>query len=254
MRIQIDRKKFTTDLRFYKFVVVGNHSFFYFLKTFVENLDGVKFKELVIGDAGLLDEEKEWIQSVVDNVSFVDLIFNTKEDVQHMSTEYKNIVHARANLWYQMMNSGEPFIHFDADTAIVSNDFSMLDFEADLTITTRPVPPHMHREKKYDQHYINNGVIFFHQPDRCMELMGEYINRMASHPHMYDENVQQYEQPMFYDALKTIEPWGRLNVQRVACKYYNCYEPAWVNPRTSVLHFRSMGGALSQEERVKRFV
>ena len=247
-----------TDLRGYNLAVIYNHDFMNFARLFVGSLidNNIKFHNIYIGDAGLTDEDVSWFLSIFsDRMVLVDLPWKESQGVKHQSPEYRKILDNRPFFWYHMSKLGSPFVHLDGDTAIISNDFSLLDFNADMTITVHEASPATQTDRKPDREYVNCGVTFYHKPERCGDVLSTYHAFMVD---MYKSKeyklIHQYDQPAYYRAVKMAREYALCRIQNVHGMYYNCWEKHEINARTSILHFKNNRFNMTFEDRVNRLI
>lgn len=227
------------DVAEYTLAVIASNNVYQYLHQHVFFLLAreIKFKNLVIGDAGLLDEQKHGLQNALgDRVSFID--FETKNyetDFKTQSDEYRKIIDNRIGFLRELFSNSEidKVLQLDADTAIIQNDFRMLDKDTDVSLTVRPVTPYDHILGQYQVDYPNCGVIFWNNPKQCIDFLDHWELYKNSNP----PKGGQYEQNYFLHACLG-EEFRALKVQKIHCAYYNCYNADWINPHTSILHYK----------------
>jgi hypothetical protein len=243
-----------TTIKAYSLAIIASHNVFSFLEHHVRQLSerGIRYKRLYVGDAGLSHDERRAIEAEVEGVEFLDLgvkVFDSGFKTQ--SEPYRKVIRNRIPFLRRVFELAEygPVLQLDADTAIITNDFSLIDRNAHVTLTVRETEPWEHVELKREKRYPNCGVIFWHQPRSCLDFLAKWESiQESSAPH-----AGQYEQNHFYQAMKE-EEFRRLDVQRVHCKFYNCYLPYWVNKHTAILHYKGFDPETdSFERRIGRF-
>lgn len=219
-------------------IIASNNVYSYLLQNvFLLKELNISFKKLVIADIGLLDNQKKEIQSILqDRVFFIDFEnknFNTGFKTQ--SNEYRKIIDNRIEFLRKLFldASNEKVLQLDADTSIIRNDFGMVDKESDISLTVRPVTPYDHILGQFQVDYPNCGVIFWNNPKNCLKFLDAWEEYKNNNP----PKGGQYEQNYFLHACLTKE-FEELNVQKIHCAYYNCYERDWLNNKTSILHYK----------------
>jgi len=227
------------DLKDYTLAVVANHNVFGFLKQLVVCLQwkGILFRSLCVGDAGLLDTEVEWLEMVLGNrLTRFPLAKQFKQEgIVTQDGTYREIISQRIPFLRYVFGecAGAPVLQLDADTAIIDNDFSLVDPNSDLTLTVREVTSLEHALGKNEKEYPNLGVVFWNRPERCYDFLSAWeVVQRTTNP-----CVGQFEQGFFYRAMSSSD-FSRLSVQRVHCRYYNCYRAKWIESQTSVLHYK----------------
>jgi len=223
----------------YTIATIASHNVIDFLRQLVDSLlqNNIKFKKMVIGNAGLLQEEVEQLREQLrEKIEFIDFENQLCHDgIKTQSNDYKKIIDNRVPFLREIFTDPETerVIQLDADTAIISNDFSLLEKDSDITLTVREVGPHDHVLAIADKEYPNCGVIFWNNPTNCLNFLNMWSvvqERVNSHP-------GQYEQNYFYRATKT-KVFQSLKVQKLHCRHYNCYMPDWISEQTSILHYK----------------
>jgi hypothetical protein len=219
-------------------IIASNNVFSYLLQhvLILKNLN-IIFKKLIVADIGLLgDQRKTLIGILGDKIEFVDFKnknFNTGFKTQ--SDQYRRIIDNRISFLKQLFENeeNERVIQLDADTSIIRNDFSMLDKDADVSLTVRPVTPWDHILGQFQVDYPNCGVIFWNNPKKCLNFLDAWERYKNNNP----PKDGQYEQNYFLHACLEKE-FKALSVQKIHCAYYNCYEKDWLNDKTSILHYK----------------
>ena len=202
----------------------------------LDSLD-IKFKNLFVADLGILPKQKEKLKKILGKklkfLEFDHKNFNTGFKTQ--SNEYRSIINKRIDFLRQLFNNPEveKVLQLDADTSIIRNDFSMLDKDADVSLTVRPVTPWDHILGQFQVDYPNCGVIFWNNPRKCLNFLDTWEKYKNNNP----PKGGQYEQNYFLHACLE-EEFKALNVQKIHCAYYNCYERDWLNDKTSILHYK----------------
>lgn len=243
------------DLSGYRICTVASTVYFGFLQRFINSLidNGITYSDILVGNAGLEKEEVNWIiKRGLHNLYFVNTAkISPKSTIATNQNTWVEFGKAWANAITTSFNDdpSKPLLMIDADTSIISNDFSLLDREADITITTRRARPYQHPDHVRDNQYVNSGVVFFHKPTQCDWLLYELLYRIP----LEAASTMHGAQGCFHRAILNVESQSDLYVQRLHCRYYNCFHPEWKNPRTSVLHFRG-DGTLNEEQRVARMM
>ena len=227
------------DLSEYTLAVIASNNVYSYLKQHVFFLINCKihFRKLVIGDAGLLSQQREEISKALgDKVSFIDFEHKNYDDnFKTQSDQYRKIIDHRISFLRNIFldQDTERVIQLDADTAVVRNDFSMLDKSCDVSLTVRPVTPYDHILGQFQVDYPNCGVIFWNNPKRCIPFLDYWEMYKNKNP----PKGGQYEQNYFLHACLG-EEFQDLNVQKIHCAYYNCYDKSWLNEKTSILHYK----------------
>ena len=222
----------------YTIAIVASNNVFNFLR---QNLiilknQNIKYKNICIADAGLLEEQKKFIVELIGNkVSFYNCNHkNYDVGFKTQSNEYRKIIDNRISfLKYLINNNIERILQLDADTAIISNNFCMLNKAADVSLTVRPVTPDDHILGQFQVDYPNCGVIFWNNSKRCLDFINYWEEYKDNNP----PKGGQYEQNYFLHATLS-EQFNKLNVQKIHCAYYNCYKREWINRLTSILHYK----------------
>lgn len=219
-------------------VIVSNNVYSYLLQqvTLLRHLN-INFKKLAIADIGLLDNQKDEIKKILgEKVCFYDFDHkNFSTGFKTQSNEYRDIIDNRISFLRTLFEdeSNEKVIQLDADTAIIRNDFCMLDKNADVSLTVRPVTPWDHILGQFQVDYPNCGVIFWNNPKKCLSFVDAWEKYKNENP----PKGGQYEQNYFLHACLSQE-FKSLNVQKIHCAYYNCYEREWINDKTSIVHYK----------------
>jgi len=219
-------------------VIASNNVYSYLLQQafLIKNL-GIEYKNMFVADIGLLEEQKKQLKSILgEKINFLEFDhknFNTGFKTQ--SNEYRNIIDNRINFLRTLFlhDDVEKVVQLDADTAIIRNDFSMLDKKADMSLTVRPVTPWDHILGQFQVDYPNCGVIFWNNPKNCLKFIDAWERYKNNNP----PKGGQYEQNYFLHACLEDE-FKELKVQKIHCAYYNCYEKEWINEKTSILHYK----------------
>ena len=223
----------------YTLAIIASNNVYNYLKQHVFFLItfNIEFRKLVVGDAGLLESQREEIKSALgDRVEFVDFeIKNFDSGFKTQSEEYRKIIDNRVSFLRDLFldPSNERVLQLDADTSIVRNDFKMLDKSADVSLTVRPVTPYDHILAQFQVDYPNCGVIFWNNPKAALPFLEYWDQYRTSNP----PKGGQYEQNYFLHACLGKE-FQEMKVQKIHCAYYNCYDRSWINPDTSILHYK----------------
>lgn len=217
------------DLSEYTLAVFASHGVMDFLKRQVMSIveNKIRHKDYVIADAGLLEEDIDWIEDKLD-VTFVDMAYKDSNPIIVQSPQYRELIGQRPEF---LQLFGNRLVSLDADTLFISNNFERLDPVADITLLVRDVEAWAHCMSRPEKDYPNLGVVFYHNDCRDFMKAWEYIT-------FNEEPLKQFEQGNFYRAMQTDE-FKRLNVQKLPCRLYNCYETNWISPKTSILHLKS---------------
>ena len=227
------------DLSEYTLAIIASNNVYPYLKQHVFLLlnMAIQYDKLVIGDAGLLDEQKDEIKSLLhEKVEFASLTHQNKDTgFKTQSDQYRKIIDNRIGFLKTLFHREdiESVVQLDADTALIRNDFSMLDKTADVSLTVRPVTPYDHILAQFQVDYPNCGVIFWNKPKKCLKFLDAWEKYKNENP----PKGGQYEQNYFLHACLT-DSFKALNVQKIHCAYYNCYNKDWLNPKTSILHYK----------------
>ncbi len=231
--------KTNQDISDYTLAIIASNNVFEYLKQHVfilKNLN-INFKKLVIADLGLLKEQKAYLKGILqEKIEFVDFENkNFNKGFKTQSDQYRKIIDNRINFLRMLFldEDNRRVIQLDADTAIIRNDFSMLDKDADVSLTVRPVTPWDHILAQFQVDYPNCGVIFWNNPRKCLSFLNAWEEYKDNNP----PKGGQYEQNYFLHACLGKE-FKALNVQKIHCAYYNCYERQWLNDKTSILHYK----------------
>ena len=223
----------------YTLAVIASNNVYSYLKQHVFLLlnMNIEYDKLVIGDAGLLEDQKLEIKNVLqDKVEFLPLGHqNSDVGFKTQSDEYRRIIDNRINFLRTLFKRDDVkrVVQLDADTGVIRNDFSMLDKDADVSLTVRPVTPYDHILAQFQVDYPNCGVIFWNRPKNCLNFLDAWEKYRNENP----PKGGQYEQNYFLHACLT-DAFKDLNVQKIHCAYYNCYNREWFNEKTSVLHYK----------------
>ena len=227
------------DVSEYTLAIIASNNVFDYLKQhifFLENAH-IRFKNLVIGDAGLLESQRREISSIFkDRVSYIDFEDkNYDTNFKTQSNEYRKIIDNRIDFLRKIFlnEDTQHVIQLDADTAIIQNNFKMLNKSADVSLTVRPVTPYDHILGQFQVDYPNCGVIFWNNPKSCIPFLDHWEKYKQENP----PKGGQYEQNYFLHACLD-ETFTSLNVQKIHCAYYNCYNSDWINQDTSILHYK----------------
>ncbi len=224
----------------YTLVVIASHSVFPFLRQFVSLLlrNRIQYHSLVVGDSGLLPQERAYLSRKLGaKLEVIPLEYqNTDASIQTQSQEYRKIISQRIDLLRRLFqrDSVKRVAQLDADTGIVSNDFGLLQPGADLVLSIRKVGPDGHASGKAQNDYPNLGVVFWNNPTKCLPFLDAWEATMSE----VTPSEGQFEQNFFLHAMAK-PAFRNLNVQKIHCRFYNCYEPEWINPKTSILHYKS---------------
>ena len=239
-------------LKNYVLGIIANHSVINFVDVFLASMrdNCIEYDCLCFGDAGFLLEDKKRIENYGLRVIFVDMPEKfTCENIVTQDKIYRRIISSR--IWFlQEVHAlgNNRVVSLDADTAIISNDFSLLDMDSDLTLTVRDAGPGLHVLPIRESDYPNCGVVFYHDIENCLPFFQRWMwcqESMQQHP-------LTFEQWYFYKAMQYDE-FSFLDVQKIHCRFYNCYEPNWINDSTSIIHFKSHQQRYDFKSRVSRF-
>lgn len=219
-------------------VIASNNVYNYVLQQaiIIKNLN-ISFKNMFIADLGLLKEQKDNLSKIIGNnlffIDFENKNYNTGFKTQ--SNEYRSIIDNRISFLRTLFLDSrvEKVLQLDADTSIIRNDFSMLDKSSDISLTVRPVTPWDHILGQFQVDYPNCGVVFWNNPKNCLKFLDAWEEYKNNNP----AKGGQYEQNYFLHACLSDE-FRKLNVQKIHCAYYNCYEREWLNEKTSILHYK----------------
>tara|TARA_B100000131_G_scaffold323119_1_gene379944 strand:+ start:7737 stop:8549 length:813 start_codon:yes stop_codon:yes gene_type:complete len=231
--------KSNQDISEYTLAIIASNNVYNYLKQHVFFLRSaeIKFKNLVIGDAGLLEKQKEEIvDGLGEKVSFVEFEDkNYDTNFKTQSNEYRKIIDNRVQFLKDIFldKNTERVVQLDADTAIIQNNFKMLDKTADVSLTVRPVTPYDHILGQFQVDYPNCGVIFWNNPTKSIPFLNHWEEYKQNNP----AKGGQYEQNYFLHACLD-DSFTQLNVQKIHCAYYNCYNADWLNQDTSILHYK----------------
>lgn len=179
-----------------------------------------RFK-VVIADAGLLMREREVLQPSYD------FAYKHYGDVRIQSKSYRELIAQRPRFLLTLFETEKHVLSMDADTEFIKDDLSLLDSSSDMTLSVRES---QNVWGQYDPKYPNLGVVFYHNPKKCAPFVRRWEEITYS-----KEPLKTFEQGNFYRAMQE-EEFKQLNVQYLHCKYYNCYETAWKNCKTSIIH------------------
>ena len=164
------------DIADYTLAVIASNNVFRYLYQHVYFLESreIRFKRLVIGDAGLLSIQKAVIAGFLPGkISFLDLEKKRYESgFKTQSDEYREVIDNRIPFLRTLFqdSSIDGVVQLDADTAVIQNNFKMLDKCADMSLTVRPVTPYDHILRQFQVDYPNCGVIFWNKPRRWTRL------------------------------------------------------------------------------------
>jgi hypothetical protein len=227
------------DISEYTLAIIASNNVFDYLRQhafFLLNAQ-IEFKNLVIGDAGLLKSQRQEIAaSFPDRVTFVDFEDkNYETNFKTQSDQYRKIIDNRISFLRRIFldENTQSVVQLDADTAVIQNNFKMLDKSADVSLTVRPVTPYDHILGQFQVDYPNCGVIFWNDPAASLPFLDHWEKYKNENP----PKGGQYEQNYFLHACLD-ESFTRLNVQKIHCAYYNCYNADWINQDTSILHYK----------------
>ena len=245
-----------TDLSDYHLAVIASHNVFTFLQTLVCSLtdNQIRYRKLVIGDAGLLPSEIEWVRSMIGDKLDVER-FDLREEGDGFvtqSAQYRKIIYNRVPFLRDLFLNDEVdhVVQLDADTMIVSNDFSLLDRSADVTLNVHKVAPNGSVFKEFGDDYPNCGVIFWHNPWACFDVLATWERLRDT----LDPHPGQFEQNCFLHMMAS-PAWKHLDVQMLHCRFYNCYHPFWFrDSQTSLLHLKGSGVHKTLDARLKRML
>ena len=227
------------DISEYTLAIISSNNVYNYLKQHVvilSNLE-IRYRKLVVGDAGLLSEQKKELSNILgDKIEFFDLDHQNKaQGFKTQSDQYRKIIDNRISFLKNLFlrDDVERVVQLDADTSVIRNDFSMLDKNSDISLTVRPVTPYDHILAQFQVDYPNCGVIFWNNPEKCIEFLDAWEEYKNNNP----PKGGQYEQNYFLHACLT-DSFKKLKVQKIHCAYYNCYNRDWLNPMTSILHYK----------------
>ena len=225
----------------YALAIIANNSAYRFLQQFVSiyKLRNIKSQTLYVGDAGLLPEQKLSLWGAFPGrLEFVDLPQKVFESgVKTQSLLYRKIIDNRIYFLRYLFENypDQKIIQLDADTGIITNDLDLIDANSDMTLSVRPAAAVNHVMNREEEEYPNLGVVFWNNAARCLDFLNAWEKVAKDLP----PSTKQYEQNTFYHAMQTAE-FKSLNVQKIHCRYYNCYDPGWVNEKTSILHYKTV--------------
>ena len=241
------------DIGEYTIAIIANHNVYDFLQQLVISLieKKIRFKKVVIGNAGLFPGEVDWVENQlgpkVEFISFeTQLVHN---DIRTQDKDYRKIIDNRIPFLREIFNNNdtERVLQLDVDTSIISNDFSLLEKGKDVTLTVREVDWKDHVLGKSEKDYPNCGVIFWNNPKNCLKFLLAWEDAKKMTP----ASSGQYEQNYFYHAMMS-KAFSNLDVQRLHCRYYNCYEARWINNKTSIVHYKGKNSDDTYRTRTKR--
>ena len=161
----------------YTLAVIASNNVYSYLKQHVLLLMnmGIEYEKLVVGDAGLIEDQKKEIKSALqEKVEFVSLDHqNSDVGFKTQSDQYRKIIDNRLDFLRSLFKRPDVkrVVQLDADTGVIRNDFSMLDKSADISLTVRPVTPYDHILAQFQVDYPNCGVIFWNNPKNCLDFL-----------------------------------------------------------------------------------
>ena len=242
-------------LKDHAIAVIANHNVMNFVEKLLSSIkdNEIEHKHIYFGDAGFLPEDRKIIEEYGLKVTYVRLPSGyTDDDIKTQSKAYRGIICHRVWFLKQIHQLGNnKIISLDADTAIISNDFSLLDTDSDITLTVREAGPNLHVLPIWEPDYPNCGVIFYNDMEKCMPFLDRWLWCQDSSE--IAEHISTFEQWYFYHAMQ-YEEFEKLNCQRIHCRMYNCYDPDWVNEQTSIIHYKTWDAFHDTfETRVGRF-
>lgn len=227
------------DISEYSLAIIASNNVYSFLKQhvlFLINMQ-INFKTLFVGDAGLLEGQiREITDSLRGRVVFISLKHqNAETGFKTQSDQYRRIIDNRIDFLKTIFlrDDVHRVVQLDADTSIIRNDFSMLDKSCDISLTVRPVSPGDHILGQFQVDYPNCGVIFWNNPRKCLDFLDAWQDYKNENP----PKGGQYEQNYFLHACLT-DSFKKLNIQKIHCAYYNCYNRDWLNQKTSIIHYK----------------
>ena len=118
------------DIKEYKLAVIASNNVYKYLKQHVIITAGMNINHagLIIGDGGLLEEQKQEIKEVLkEKVEFLELNHKNEETgFKTQSDQYRKIIDNRISFLRRIFERQdvERVIQLDADTSIIRNDFS----------------------------------------------------------------------------------------------------------------------------------
>jgi len=226
--------------------VMASHNVMKFLNLLIESLKRLNFdfSQFYLGDVGLKKEDVVKIKEKID-INIIDLPEKNEGEFRTQSVDYRKIIDNRVIFLNKVHEKAKEkgILQLDADTYIVRNDFSLIDPDADLTLTVRDALPHLvvSEFKNHCKHYPNLGVVFWNKPPNCKKLWQE-CERLRK---IIDPSNHQYEQNIFLHAMES-EAFKELKVQKIKCEYYNCYNVDWLKYEPAIIHFK--GGKMARDK------
>ena len=235
------------SLRDHHVAVIASSNVMPFLLNLLQSIEQnkIKLRQLVIGDAGLSPLDRSMLMARVRHTplqSKLELVELPLRDegvgFKTQSESYRKVINNRVSFLRGLFlrDDVDHVLQLDADTELLSNDFSELDLSCDATLTMRRVSPGGHVSGIWSDAYPNCGVIFWNDPWACLEVLDVWDGLRKSLP----PHSGQYEQNAFVQMMKT-EAWGRLTVQELPCRTFNCYHPFWRDGDERIVHLKGTG-------------
>ena len=226
------------SLKNYALCVMANHNVMDFTAELLSSIrdNSIEYKHIYFGDVGFTEDDKKALKGYGLDITFIDLEYKfTSTGSKTQSPEYRKIIAQRPQFLQTVASMGNnSLVSLDADTAVISNDFTLLNTSKDITLTVREAGPDIHVLPIFEVDYPNCGVIFYHNMKNCEKFFERWEWCMKN----VEEHELTFEQWYFYSAMQ-FEEFQELDVQKLHCRYYNCYDINWKNKATSILHYKS---------------
>lgn len=219
------------DLSNYIIALFGSHNVMIAVKRHVNALikNKIRYKEFIIADGGFFPSERRWIESKID-VRFIKLLHRNFGEIEGQSKEYRKLISQRPAFIKKIFELGSPVISVDSDTVILSNNFDALSRNSDLTINVRKTNSGDHAFKIEEDNYHWCGVMFYHNPLKCISMLDDWIEVMKEAD---GKPTAQFEQGNFW-LVRHREPYKELKVQELHCEHFGCYEKKWLCGKTVI--------------------